>query len=145
MRPFDLLNRWIMPLEGGRDRVTLCHGETLDVPFDQVVIFSTNIEPRELADEAFLNRLGCKIRIDPLAKAEYFAPFRSGCEERGMPFLPEAVRQMIEEEHTPRRIPLRPCHVIDVLDRVAEICRFEGRQPVLERDLPRRACRDYFA
>jgi hypothetical protein len=144
VRPFDLLNRWILPLEKGRDFLTLQNGKTFGVPFDQIVLFSTNIEPRELADEAFLRRIGSKIRIDHLKEPEYAAICRQVCERLDVPFRPEAVRWLIDEEHEGRSIPLTACHPNDILSRVVEICRYEGVPPRLDRELVGRACRDYF-
>ena len=71
VRPSDLLNRWIVPLEKAHDYLTLQNGKKFEIPFDQIVLFSTNIEPQELADEAFLRRIGYKIKIDYLEEEEY--------------------------------------------------------------------------
>jgi hypothetical protein len=144
VRPFDLLNRWILPLEKGRDFLTLQNGKKFGVPFDQIVLFSTNIEPRELADEAFLRRIGSKIRIDHLRESEYAAICRQVCERLGVPSRPEAIRWLIDEEHEGRGIPLTACHPNDIFSRIIEICRYEGVSPRLDREIVGRACRDYF-
>ena len=144
VRPLDLLNRWIMPLERGVDYLTLRTGKKFEIPFDQVIVFSTNIEPRELADEAFLRRLGYKIRIGPVSPAEYVAICRQVCAGLGMEFRADAIRRLIDTEHAKRDIPLCACHPGDVLNRVAEICRYEGVAPDLSPERISRACRDYF-
>ncbi|MBI5419067.1 MAG: ATP-binding protein [Deltaproteobacteria bacterium] len=144
VRPFDLFNRWIMPLEKGRDYLTLQTGKKFEVPFDQMIIFSTNIEPRELADEAFLRRLGYKIRIGHISPPEYMAISRQVCARLGLEFRPAAVKYLIEEEHAKRSVPLCACHPNDILCRVVEICRYRGNPPNLTGDILGQACRDYF-
>jgi energy-coupling factor transporter ATP-binding protein EcfA2 len=144
IRPFDLFNRWIIPLEKGCDYLTLQTGKKFEIPFDQIVIFSTNIEPRELADEAFLRRLGYKIKIGYLSQTQYVSICRQVCRRLGLEFRAEAIRHLIEKEHVPRKIPLTACHPNDILSRVVEICRYRGIPPRLETDLIVQACRDYF-
>jgi hypothetical protein len=144
VRAFDLLNRWIVPLEKARDYLTLQTGKKFEVPFDQIVLFSTNIEPRELADEAFLRRIGYKIKIDYLKESEYMAICRQVSERLGLEFRPDAVRYLLDEEHAVRGIRLSACHPNDILGRVVEICRYEGAPPAMDNDRIQRACRDYF-
>ena len=144
VRPLDLLNRWIMPLEKGVDYLTLRTGKKFEIPFDQVIVFSTNIEPRELADEAFLRRIGYKIRIAHISPAEYVSICHQVCARLGMEFRPDAIRHLVEVEHEKRDTPLCACHPGDILSRVAEICRYRGVAPHLTRDLVVQACRDYF-
>ena len=144
LRPFDLFNRWIMPLEKAVDYLTLRTGKKFEIPFDQVIVFSTNIEPRELADEAFLRRLGYKIRIGHLSPADYVAICRQVCARLGMEFRQDAIRYLVEVEHERRDVPLSACHPNDILSRVAEICRYRGVAPHLTRELVIEACRDYF-
>ena len=144
VRPLDLLNRWIVPLEKGRDYLTLKTGKKFEIPFDQIILFSTNIEPRQLADEAFLRRIGYKIKIDYLREEEYFLICRQVCGRLGLPFRPEVIRYLLDEEHAHRGIQLSACHPNDVLTRVMEICRYEGTPLRLENEIVARACRDYF-
>ena len=144
VRPFDLLNRWIVPLEKARDYLTLQNGKKFEVPFDQIILFSTNIEPRELADEAFLRRIGYKIKIDHLREEEYVAICRQVSERIGLEFVPEVIRFLLDEEHAVRGIRLSACHPNDILSRVVEICQYEGSQPKMENEMIHRACMDYF-
>jgi hypothetical protein len=144
VRPFDLFNRWIIPLEKRRDYLTLRTGKKFEIPFDQIVIFSTNIEPKELADEAFLRRLGYKIRIGHLSQGQYAAICRQVCMQVGLEIRHDAIRHLIEKEHGSRNIPLNACHPNDILSRVVEICRYRGIDPHLDADLIAQACRDYF-
>lgn len=144
VRPFDLLNRWIVPLEKARDYLTLQNGKKFEIPFDQIILFSTNIAPRELADEAFLRRIGYKIKIDYLGEEEYIEICRQVCERLGLSYRPEVIRFLLNEEHAKRGVRLSACHPNDVLSRVAEICLYEGVPPRLDNELVERACRDYF-
>jgi len=86
MDPHSLLNRWIVPLERRTDFMTLHTGMKFDIPFDQLVIFSTNIEPRKLVDEAFLRRIRYKIKIDHPSEKEYKKIFLKVCESNGIEF-----------------------------------------------------------
>jgi hypothetical protein len=144
VRPLDLFNRWIMPLEKGVDYLTLRTGKKFQIPFDQIIVFSTNIEPRELADEAFLRRLGYKIRIGHISPAEYVAICHQVCARLRMEFRADAIRHLLEVEHERRDIPLCACHPNDILSRVEEICRYRGLAPHMTRELVSEACRDYF-
>ncbi len=144
VRPFDLLNRWIVPLEKARDYLTLQNGKKFEVTFDQIILFSTNIEPRELADEAFLRRIGYKIKIDYLREEEYLAICRQVCERLGLEYREDAMRYLLDEEHATRGIRLSACHPNDILSRVVEICQYEGKPPKAENELITRACMDYF-
>lgn len=144
VRPFDLLNRWIVPLEKARDYLTLQNGKKFEIPFDQIILFSTNIEPRDLADEAFLRRIGYKIKIDYLKEGEYVAICRQVCGRLGLEFRQEAIRYLMDEEHGKRGIRFSACHPNDILSRVVEICQYDGTAPRLENELIKRACRDYF-
>jgi predicted ATPase with chaperone activity len=144
VRPFDLLNRWIVPLEKARDYLTLQNGKKFEVPFDQIILFSTNIEPRELADEAFLRRIGYKIKIDYLREEEYVAICRQVSDRLGLEFRQEAIRFLIDEEHAVRGTRLSACHPNDILSRVVEICQYEGKPPKMNNETVHRACMDYF-
>ncbi len=144
VRPFDLLNRWIVPLEKARDYLSLQNGKKFEIPFDQIILFSTNIEPRQLADEAFLRRIGYKIKIDYLKDSEYVAICRQVCDRLGLAYRPEAIRYLMDEEHGKRGIRFSACHPNDILSRVVEICQYDGTEPRLENALIQRACRDYF-
>jgi predicted ATPase with chaperone activity len=144
VRPLDLFNRWIMPLERRVDYLTLRTGKKFEIPFDQIIVFSTNIEPKELADEAFLRRLGYKIRIGHITPAEYVAICHQVCAQLRMEFRADAIRYLLEVEHERRDIPLCACHPNDILSRVEEICRYRGLPAHMTRELVAEACRDYF-
>lgn len=122
----DLLNRWIVPMDGGVDYLTLGSGQRFPVLFDVVLVFSTNLNPLDLADEAFLRRLGYKIRFDPLDPAEYQAVWRQVCAQLGIPFDAGMLSYMLECFYAKDGIPLLPCHPRDLLGLVADHCRYHN-------------------
>ena len=113
--PVDLFNRWIVPLEEREDHLTLANGKRFPVPFDVVLVFSTNLDPRDLADEAFLRRIGHKIAFGPLMRDEYSAIWRQVCAERGVAFDAEVLRYVLDELYDKSGTPLLACHPRDLL------------------------------
>ena len=141
----DLLNRWVVPLEHRRDYLTPRSGRKMVVPFDCFVIFSTNLEPRSLADEAFLRRIHYKIEIPGPGREEYERIFRGCCEERDIPFDERAVEFLFDEFYgDDGTIEPRRCHPRDVLDHVCDLARYRGEPAHLSPDLLEKACRSYF-
>lgn len=140
----DLLNRWIVPMEERRDFLNLGAGRHFEVPFDVVLIFSTNMNPLELADEAFLRRLGYKIRFDPLDPVEYEKIWRQVCHERGMPFDAGVLHYVVEELHAKDKVPLLPCHPRDLLTLAQDQCRYQGEPNAVTVERMRWAWDNYF-
>ena len=140
----DLLNRWVVPLEHRQDYLTLRSGRKLVVPFDCFVIFSTNLEPRSLADEAFLRRIHYKIEVSDPDRAEYEQIFRSCCEERDIAFEPSAVDYLFDEFYADGAVAPRRCHPRDVLDHLQDLASYRGQVAGLSSELIEDACRSYF-
>jgi hypothetical protein len=140
----ELLNRWGVPLEHRQDYLTLRSGRTIVVPFDCFVIFSTNLEPRSLADDAFLRRIQYKIEVPDPSRGEYEEIFRSCCEERGIGFDAAAVDYLFDEFYGNGAIAPRRCHPRDVLDHVRDLAEFRGEPACLDSGLLEWACRSYF-
>ncbi len=140
----DLLNRWGVPVEHRQDHLTLRSGRTIVVPFDCFIIFSTNLEPRSLADDAFLRRIHYKIEVSDPDRSEYERIFRSCCEERGIEFDEGALDYLFEEFYGEGAISPRRCHPRDVLDHVQHLAEFRGEPARLNPDLLEPACRSYF-
>jgi predicted ATPase with chaperone activity len=140
----DILNRWVIPLEQRRDHLTLRSGRKLVVPVDCFVIFSTNLEPRSLADEAFLRRIHYKIEVSGPAREEYARIFRSCCEERDIAFSEDAVEYLFDEVYRHGAIEPRRCHPRDVLDHVRDLARYRGEPARLSPEILALACRSYF-
>ena len=81
IEPHELLNRWIIPLENRHDFLTLANGKRIKVPFEQLIIFSTNLEPSELADEAFLRRIPYKIHVEDPQRRRIPSPVHALCRD----------------------------------------------------------------
>src|SRR6478752_3364741 len=132
--PKELLNRWILPLEDRHDFLTVSSGKKFEVPFEQLIIFSTNLDPKDLVDDAFLRRIRHKVGIDAPERVIYERIFNAMVKRLGMNPCPEAVDYLYERYYDAGRSP-RASDCRDLLEIVQAICRFR-RQPVqLTRDL----------
>lgn len=140
----ELLNRWVVPLEQGRDYLTPRSGRKIVVPFDCFVIFSTNLEPSSLADEAFLRRIHYKIELPGPERDEFERIFRSCCDERGIPFDGSAVDFLFDGVYADGRVAPRRCHPRDILDHLMDLARYRGDAPRMSPELLGPACRSYF-
>ena len=142
--PKDLLNRWILPLEDRHDFLTVASGKKFQVPFEQLIIFSTNLDPKALVDDAFLRRIRHKVRIDAPLRDVYERIFASNCKRLGMNYDAGAVDYLYERYYTKGRTP-RASDCRDLLETVQSICRYR-RQPVhLTRDLMIEASASFIA
>jgi predicted ATPase with chaperone activity len=132
--PKELLNRWILPLEDRHDFLTIASGKKFEVPFEQLIIFSTNLDPKDLVDDAFLRRIRHKVGIDAPERDIYSKIFNSMVKRLGMNPCAEAIDYLYERYYTNGRNP-RASDCRDLLEIVQAICRFR-RQPVqLTREL----------
>jgi hypothetical protein len=132
--PKELLNRWILPLENRHDYLSTADGKKFEVPFEQLIIFSTNLDPKDLVDDAFLRRIRHKVGIDAPQRDVYEKIFAMNVKRLGMNTCPEAVDFLYERYYNGKRCP-RASDCRDLLEIVQSICRFR-RQPVqLTRDL----------
>jgi predicted ATPase with chaperone activity len=141
--PRDLLNRWIIPLERGTDYLTLHTGKKIEVPFNPLLIFATNLDPKGLVDEAFLRRMGYRLHIAPPTRKQYISIFQKVLKDNGLNYdeqLLEFLLQRYEEEER----PLRCCEPRDLIHNVLDICRYVGQLPELSKDLLDRAWINYF-
>ena len=144
MRPEDLLNRWIVPLESRVDYLDLHTGKKFQVPFDVLTVFATNLDPASLADEAFLRRIPYKIAVGDPSLEEFTRIFELNCQRRALTFHPVTVAYLYRRHFLPARRPLRACHPRDLLDHVTALCRYRGVEPVITRELLDAACASYF-
>ncbi len=144
VRPRDLLNRWVVPLEKRYDYLTLHTGQKIEVPFEVLIVFSTNLEPRDLVDEAFLRRIRHKIEIGDPSFEDFREIFRRECIEHNIPFDEEALGHLLHEYYITPGNPLRACHPRDLLDEIADISRYKGIAPVLSREMLQKAIDAYF-
>ena len=144
VRPRDLLNRWIVPLENRVDYLTLHTGNKIELPFDQLVIFSTNINPKDLLDDAFMRRLRHKVYIGPLSLSEFKEAFEMACVSKKVPFDGNVFDTVIKDIYEPRQLPFNGCHPRDLLDHLIDLAKFEEKSPEMTQDLLLRACESYF-
>jgi SpoVK/Ycf46/Vps4 family AAA+-type ATPase len=144
IRPQELLNRWIVPLESRIDYLTLHTGKKFQVPFDVLVVFATNLDPASLADEAFLRRIPYKIPIVDPTTDEFSRIFDLNCRRRGLRFHQVMVAYLQRRHYGPMGRPLRSCHPRDLLDQVTALCRYRGIEPSITRELLDAACASYF-
>jgi predicted ATPase with chaperone activity len=144
VRPQELLNRWIVPLESRVDYLTLHTGKKFQIPFDVLIVFATNLKPQELADEAFLRRIPYKIPITDPTLEQFTQIFELNCRRRELPFHPVMVAYLQRRHYKPVERPFRSCQPRDLLDQVTALCRYRGTAPVITRELLDRACAAYF-
>jgi hypothetical protein len=144
MRPQELLNRWILPLESRVDYLTLHTGRKFQVPFEVLIVFATNLDPNTLADEAFLRRIPYKIPIADPTLEQFTSIFELNCKRKGLAFHQVMVAYLLRRHYAPFDRPLRACQPRDILDQVVALCRYRGEQPTVTRDLIDAACRAYF-
>jgi hypothetical protein len=142
--PQELLNRWIVPLESRVDYLTLHTGKKFQIPFDVLTAFATNLDPAQLADEAFLRRIPYKIKVEDPTTEQFTQIFELQCKRRGLKFHPVMVAYLQRRHYRPEQRPLRACHPRDLLDQVSALCRYRGMEPTISRDLLDAACAAYF-
>jgi SpoVK/Ycf46/Vps4 family AAA+-type ATPase len=144
IRPRDLLNRWIVPLESRVDYLTLHTGKKFEIPFDVLIVFATNLNPASLADEAFLRRIPYKIYAKNPTTDEFGRIFEMNCRRKGLAFDPVVVEYLLRRYYEPRGLELRACHPRDIVEQVMDMCRYHNRTPTITRDLLDQACTNYF-
>ncbi len=144
MRPRDLLNRWIVPLEKRIDFLTLRTGKKIEVPFDELIVFSTNLAPRDLVDEAFLRRIQNKLEIRNPTFEEYREILRRNCEFFGVPFSEDGAVYLLREHYIKAKRELRSCQPRDLLKQIIGIAAYQGVSPSLTKELVDTAVATYF-
>jgi SpoVK/Ycf46/Vps4 family AAA+-type ATPase len=144
VHPRDLLNRWIVPLENKVDYLTLQTGGKIEVPFDVLIAFSTNLEPRDLVDEAFLRRIRHKIFVGNPSLQEYRVLFKQYCQDTNVPYNEEGLIFVLKEYYQKRHIEPRACHPRDILEELVDIARYMDVPPKMSIELLEQACESYF-
>ena len=141
----ELLNRWIVPLETRYDYLNLPNGKKIKVPFDQLVVFSTNLEPRELVDEAFLRRIPYKIEVVDPSEEEFRRLFELMGSRLKVAYRREAVDYLIATHYKKTNRPLRFCHPRDLLLQVRNHCQYQNCPVEMSNEHFDRAVENYFA
>ncbi len=124
----ELLNRWIVPLEKRYDFLNLPSGKKIQVPFDQLIIFSTNLEPKDLVDGAFLRRIPYKIEVDDPSRADFIKLFEIMAPKYGMTVDRSAIEYLIETHYEKVNRPFRACQPRDLLLQVRNFCVYKNME-----------------
>lgn len=144
VRPRDLLNRWIVPLENRIDYLTLHTGRKVEIPFDVLVIFSTNLPPRDLVDEAFLRRLRHKIEVADPTYEEFRQIFEDVARAKGVRYSDSGLAYLLQEWYIRRGRKLRASHARDLCDQILDIARYLNISPEMSTEMIDRAAGAYF-
>ena len=132
IKPQALLNRWIVPMEQGIDHLTLQTGDMVEAPFDTLLVFSSNIPPGRLGDDAFFRRIRHKVETPNPTLDEYLAILRSVCENQGIPYSEEGANYLLTSQYEGKEREPKACHPRDIVDLIIDISRFHGSEPALE-------------
>jgi hypothetical protein len=141
--PQDLLNRWIVPLERRVDYLALHTGKKIEVPFEQLVVFSTNLDEKDLADQAFLRRMGYRARVEPPTARAYSEIFKRQAYNRGIQCDDSALDHVLNKYRIEHR-QMKGCEPRDLLDRITDLCLFDGHSLALTPAVIDVAWRNYF-
>jgi predicted ATPase with chaperone activity len=144
MRPDELLNRWIVPMEDGIDHYSLVSGETIEVPFELMVVFSTNLRPESLGDEAFWRRIRHKVEIIDPNDEIFLSILQTVCQEKGIEYSEDGGRYLIETHYRSTGRPFRAVHPRDIVGLITDMGGFEGVEPQLTPEWIDAACASYF-
>src|SRR5262245_24158244 len=145
MSPRDLLNRWIVPLDRRVDYLTLRYGVKFQIPFELMVVFSTNLDPGDLADEAFLRRIHNKIYVDAVDAEGFDQIFARVVQDRGMQSETDSADYLRKLCLREGRTELRACYPGDICNILIAIGKYEGRPPIMSKSELERATALYFA
>ena len=144
VRPRDLLNRWIVPLENRVDFLRLHTGRKVEVPFDVLIVFSTNLPPKDLVDEAFLRRLRHKVEIGDPSYEEYREIFKRVASDKKIEYNDQGLAYLLQEWYIKRNRKLRASHPRDLCDQILDISSYLSVPPTMSREMIDRAGQAYF-
>jgi hypothetical protein len=142
--PRDLLNRWIVPLEKRVDYLTLQTGKKIEIPFDLLIVFSTNLDPTQLVDDAFLRRIRHKILVPDPTWEQFREIFRRLCPKRGVEYSEENLEYLIQEHYLKAQRTPKMVHPRDILDQIVDAAHYLDVPPAMSKDLLDRAVEAYF-
>lgn len=141
----ELLNRWIVSMESGYDFINLPSGRQISLPFEQLLIFSTNLDPAGLCDEAFLRRIPYKVEVFDPTETQFRQLFDTCLTKMGFRVEPGTIDQLIEYHYKRVARPFRFCHVMDLLNQAKDFCEFHRQPLVFKRDIAELAVLNYFS
>lgn len=143
MEPHDLLNRWIIPLENHVDYLTLHTGKKIEVPFEQLLVFATNLDPRDLVDEAFLRRMGYRLAFKAPSAETYSQILQQYMAARGLAYSSDILYLLFSRYEKERR-EMKACEPRDLVERCLDICRYENLPHKITPQIMERAWNNYF-
>lgn len=144
MPPAAFLNRWVVPLDRGIDFLSLAGGKTIEVPFEMLVVFATNMDPSALMDPAFLRRLQTKIKVGSITGSHFCEIFRRVAEDRGLECDPDVINELAGIITGEMGQTLSACYPQDLVSQICSAARYSGEQPRLDRASVKRAAELYF-
>jgi predicted ATPase with chaperone activity len=145
LRPDELLNRWVVPLDRGIDFLSLAGGKKVEIPFELFVVFATNLDPATLVDAAFLRRIQTKIKVDAVSHQQFHQIFRAVCSEAQLQYEADIVDALIDRIQSQLKEPLRACYPRDIVNQIRWSARYEQREPRLDQAAVQTAVEAYFA
>jgi Mg-chelatase subunit ChlI len=141
----EILNRLIVPLEKHYDFLYLASGRQIQVPFDELLVLSTNLEPRELLDEAFLRRIPYKVEVGDPTETQFRELMMSQAAALNFEVEPGAIEHLIEQHYRRAHRPFRFCHPRDLLRQIKNFCEVHDQPKRLTPDNFDLAVQNYFA
>jgi hypothetical protein len=138
------LNRWVVPLDRKIDFLTLSGGKKIEVPFEMLVVFASNMDPAELVDACFLRRIQTKIKIGTVSDAQFCEIFRSVADEHRVQYDAGVPGELINFIRGTMKLELRQCYPRDIVNQVLWAARYEGRRPYLDQAAMAQAFEAYF-
>lgn len=144
LRPEELLNRWVVPLDRRIDFLTLAGGKKVEIPFEMLVVFATNMDPSQLVDAAFLRRIQTKISVGAVTEEQFCEIFRRVASQQGMECDAGMLAELIDIIRRKLKEELRPCYPRDIVNQICWAARYEGSKPILDRISLTRAVEAYF-
>ncbi len=144
IKPQELLNRWIIPLENHQDFLSLHTGQKFGIPFEQFLIFATNLEPRSLMDESFLRRIRSKVKMNHVEPAQFLEIFRLVCRTYQIEYDEQMVSYLVSQYYAGDQRAMNACHPRDLVEQIIDYCSFNDISPVLSKEHLDHACQVYF-
>jgi energy-coupling factor transporter ATP-binding protein EcfA2 len=144
IRPEDLLNRWVVPLDRRIDFLALAGGKKIEVPFEMLVVFASNMDPAELVDACFLRRIQTKIKVGAVSDVHFCEILRRVAAEHHVEYDVDIPRDLIDFIRVTLKEELRQCHPRDIVNQVLWSARYEGKKPYLDHAAMKQAVEAYF-
>jgi predicted ATPase with chaperone activity len=142
--PEELLNRWVVPLDRRIDFLSLAGGKKIQIPFDLLVVFATNLDPAKMMDEAFLRRIQTKIKVDFVSPEQFLEIFRRVCAQFKLKYDASVADDLIQLISTEYKEPLRACYPRDIVQQILWKSQYLQKKPQVDRVAITQACQNYF-